>query len=398
MSLTFVHTADWHLGRVYRGLGPRSYESARWRWDAVRNIFELADKADASFILVAGDVFDSDRPGKDVVRDAVELLCDAPRPVILISGNHDPCAEGSVWQHHDFTDALKGVRHVRLALASEPIEMSDCDSLVFPCPVAARHTRDDTTSWIPEAPRGGERFRIGLAHGGWKGYYGELHDDSVVSYNLIDNQRADRCGLDYLALGDYHSYTAPDHPAAKARTYYAGTPECGAADDARPGYALLVQVAEPGADPSVEPRFVGRVRPHDWGEIRLRSGDGLDGLAARVVEIAEPEKTLVRARIRGCLCEAEMRDFQQWLNETRERLLGADIDTRDLYVEPTDADFQALRLEPAEQRILELLGQPLSADDLAGVKDGPHIAAWSEDEAARREARLLFYELLREAK
>lgn len=398
MPLTFVHTADWHLGRVYRGLGPRSYESAKWRWQAVRNIFELAAQNDASFILVAGDVFDSDRPGKDVVRDAVELLCDAPRPVIMISGNHDPCAEGSVWEHGDFAGALKGVRHVRLAMTAEPIELDDCDTVIFPCAVAAKHTREDITSWIPEAARGGERVRIGLAHGGWKGYYGELNGEAAEApYNLIDNQRAERCGLDYLALGDYHSYTLPEHPAARERTYYAGTPECGACDDARPGYAMLVRVAAPGADPAVEPRFVGRVRPHDLGQITLRSGEGLDGLAMRLAAITESEQTLVRAKICGCLSEAEMKDFQQWLNATREGFLGADIDIRDLYTEPTDADFGALRLEPAEQRILDLLGQPMAAADLTGVKDSQCVAAWSEDEAARRAARVLFYELLRES-
>src|SRR5688572_9971839 len=97
MSLTFIHTADWHLGRVYRRLGPRSSESARWRLEAVQRIFDLAVQNTASFIVVAGDVFDTDLPSRHVMRSAVELLQDAPAPVILIPGNHDYCAEGSVW-------------------------------------------------------------------------------------------------------------------------------------------------------------------------------------------------------------------------------------------------------------------------------------------------------------
>ncbi len=37
---------------------------------------------------------------------AVELLRDAPVPTYLISGNHDPLAEGSVWTNRFFTDAM----------------------------------------------------------------------------------------------------------------------------------------------------------------------------------------------------------------------------------------------------------------------------------------------------
>jgi DNA repair exonuclease SbcCD nuclease subunit len=396
MSLTFVHTADWHLGHVYRRLGPRAAESAQWRLEAVRNIFDVATAEKAAFIVVAGDVFDTDTPSAHTMRHAVELLRDAPAPVYMISGNHDPCAEGSVWFHREFAEALQGVRNVRFAMEATPLSLPDWDTELFPCPVASRHTRDDTTSWIPAAARGGH-VRIGLAHGGWRGYY---HDagGSPVKFNEIDSNCAERCGLDYLALGDYHSYTHAEHPAAKLRSYYAGTPECGAADDARAGHALVVRIEAPGADPVVEPRRVGRVEPHDWGRIVLRPGGGLDDLSSRLTAIDDRDHALVRASIGGCIAEAERKDLEQWLNELREAVLGADIDVSQLYTEPTGADFEDLALEPAERRILEMLNGNFSPVDLIGVRDSEYIRNWSDDELARREARNLFYQLLKETR
>jgi len=397
MSLTFIHTADWHLGRVYRRLGPRATESAQWRLDAVHKIFDVAVENQASFMLVAGDVFDTDTPSREVMRAAVDLLRDAPVPVYLIPGNHDPSAEGSVWYHQEFAEVLKGVKNVQLATAAKPIELDEFDTVIFPCPVTARHTSQDTTLWIPHSRRG-DRLRIGLAHGGWRGYYGDIGGANAVNFNEIDSACTDRCGLDYLALGDYHSFTPLDHPAALARTFYAGTPECGAFDDARPGHALVVKIAKPGTDPQVVPQRVGRVQPHNWGEILLRPGDGLDALEQRVAEIEDCDNALVRAKLIGCVSEGQLADLQQWIVELRERVLGADIVIKELYTEPTEEDFATLRLESPEQRILTQLEHPFDRTDLVGVRDAEYIASWSEDEAARREARNLFYELLRDSK
>lgn len=112
MPLTFIHTADWHLGHTYWRIGPRAAQSSAWRLDAVRRIWGLAEEKKADFIVVAGDVFDSDTPSATWRRHAIELLADCPAPVYLIAGNHDPCAQGSVWFQDDFAGALSGLENV----------------------------------------------------------------------------------------------------------------------------------------------------------------------------------------------------------------------------------------------------------------------------------------------
>jgi DNA repair exonuclease SbcCD nuclease subunit len=92
---------------------------------------ELAAEKKADFIVVAGDVFDSDTPSATWRRHAVELLADCPAPVYLIAGNHDPCAQGSVWFHPDFAGALDGLNNVHLLTEAAPVE-TESGALLFP--------------------------------------------------------------------------------------------------------------------------------------------------------------------------------------------------------------------------------------------------------------------------
>lgn len=392
--LSFIHTSDWHLGHVYRKLGARAPESAQWRFAAARRVFDLALERKADFVVVAGDVFDTDTPSPEVMRAAVELLRDAPVPAYLISGNHDPLVEGSVWHNPLFADALESVPHVHIARSRTEIPVRGGDALLFPCPVVAHHSRDDATRWIADAPRSQSHARIGLAHGGWRGYWRSEEEGNPEALNAIDPQTTERCGLDYLALGDFHSYTPADHAAAAARTYYSGTPEITAKDDARAGHALLVQLENPGATPRVTPLPTGHAQSHYWGEITLQPGDGLGALQARLEAVGNRDTALVRAKIRGVVAQTEWRDLMEWIEYLRTRVLAADIDTGRLLTEPSAGDFLALKLAPPEQQLLEILDSPFHPSDLTGVAAHEIIARWSHDEAARRAAQTLLYQLM----
>lgn len=394
IMLSFIHTSDWHLGHVYRKLGARAAESAQWRLDAAQRVFDLAIEKKVDFVLVAGDVFDTDTPAPDIMQAAVEILRDAPVPTYLISGNHDPLAEGSVWNNPIFADALKTVPNIHIAHKNEALQINNGDAVLFMCPVTARHSREDATSWIPSAPRSESQTRIALAHGGWKGYW-QSGEYSQSELNAIDNTTTDRCGLDYLALGDYHSFTPENHHAARTRTYYSGTPEVSAHDDARAGHALWVQIEKPGTNPIVTPCPTGRVQCYNWGEIVLQPGDGIALLQTKLSSIADCDVALVRAKITGCVAQNEWRELNAWLSELRETVLGADVDVSRLLTEPTHEDFLALKLEAPEQHLLELLHAPLELQNLSGIAEKEIVANWSHDEAGRRAARTLFYQLLR---
>ena len=388
MSLSFVHTADWHLGHTFWRIGRNATHSAQWRFEAVRRIWQLAADEKAAFIVVAGDVFDTDTPSESVRRQTIELLADAPAPVYLISGNHDPAAEGSVWFHPDFSDQLTKLPHVHPTLQSAPVE-AEGDCLLFPCPVTKKYARADATSWIPRGERG-ERFRVGLAHGGWRGYFG----GEEQTLNCISSDCAGRAGLDYLALGDYHGFTPADHAAAKVRSFYAGTPELTSRDSMRAGHALLVSLENPGEAPTVVPHKVGKIALHDGGIHRLTSGDELERLVEELSRVEVPAETILKLKLEGQITPSLQKAAQSFAANLRESWLGADVDLSRLRVLPSRSDFEPLKLEPLEDAVLDLLQHPLQSGELLNVKDAPRLSDWSGDEAARMEAMALYFRVL----
>ncbi len=65
---------------------------------------------------------------------------------------------------------------------------------------------------------------------------------------------------------------------------------------------------------------------------------------------------------------------------------------------PTSDDFAALHLERGEAAIIEALSAEMDVAALQDLPDAEKIAFWSADEAARREALTLFYQLLKAAR
>lgn len=86
--MRFLHTADWHLGRVYHGVSLLDDQA-----HVLRAFVRLAADTRPDAILIAGDVYDRSVPPADAVRllDEVltELVLGLGIPVVLIAGNHD---------------------------------------------------------------------------------------------------------------------------------------------------------------------------------------------------------------------------------------------------------------------------------------------------------------------
>lgn len=392
MSLTFIHTSDWHLGFIYRRLGARAQESYQWRFDAVNRLFDLARREDAQFILVAGDIFHTSSPAEKVQRQAAELLRGAPCPVYLIPGNHDPHIPGGPWQNAPFANALAGHQLVHLLLEAKPMQIVDGTAELFPCPLTQRDATTDPTAWIPHS-NDASIFRIGLAHGQWQGYFGPMEKTAP---HQINPERANLCRLDYLALGDYHSYTPANHAAAARRTYYSGTPEVTARDETRSGHALLVKIETPGASPDVTPIAVGTLQLCHWGEVLLSAGEAFTELENRAAAIENPLQTIVGGTLSGFLGQDELNQVIAWQNEFANRVAGLDLDTENLQAEPTNADFDALEPGAAERQVWEMLNHAIAESELPADANAEMIAAWSEDAKVRGEAQKLFYQLLSE--
>lgn len=86
--MRFLHTSDWHLGRIFHGL--HLLEDQRQVLDQV---LAIAKEYKVDAVLVAGDVYDRAVPPTEAVNLLDEtlrrLVLDLQLPVIMIAGNHD---------------------------------------------------------------------------------------------------------------------------------------------------------------------------------------------------------------------------------------------------------------------------------------------------------------------
>lgn len=239
MTFTFLHTADWQIGKAFGGL-PADVAAAlrEARLSAIDRLAEVARAGGARHILVAGDVFDAETLAPKTVRQAVARMdTHAELTWHLLPGNHDPHRKGGLWERLA-RDGLPA--NIRPITTPQAIEIEPRIWLL-PAPLTGRATASDPTLYMDNAATPAGAARIGLAHGSVR-FFGS---DQAASVGLSPT-RAASAGLDYLALGDWHGaqQVAP-------KTWYSGTPEPDRFMDNDPGFALLVEV-NAGAEPRVQ--------------------------------------------------------------------------------------------------------------------------------------------------
>ena len=87
--MKFIHTADWHLGKLFYG----EYLTEEQEWILKNQFLPLIDEEKPDVILLAGDVYDRSVPPAEAVELFDEMISEITGkrkiPFIVISGNHD---------------------------------------------------------------------------------------------------------------------------------------------------------------------------------------------------------------------------------------------------------------------------------------------------------------------
>ena len=87
--MKFIHTADWHLGKLFYG----EYLTEEQEWLLKNQFLPLIDEEKPDVILLAGDVYDRSVPPAEAVELFDEMISEITGkrkiPCIVISGNHD---------------------------------------------------------------------------------------------------------------------------------------------------------------------------------------------------------------------------------------------------------------------------------------------------------------------
>ncbi len=249
MKFTFVHTADWQIGKVFGNLPADKAPLLREaRLSAIGRIAALARSCGADHVLVAGDVYDArDIPDRDLAQSLDRMRREQHVTWHLLPGNHDAAHPGGIWERV----VRAGVpANVSLHLEPGPVAIAP-DIVLLPAPLKARSVIGDPTAWMDTADTPATAYRIGLAHGSIQGFGSEDGEAAVP----LAPDRAARAHLNYLALGDWHGAIR-----ISDRVWYSGTPEPDRFPDNEPGFALVVQLDGLDRPPTVERHATGQFR------------------------------------------------------------------------------------------------------------------------------------------
>ena len=113
MRARFLHTSDWQLGVTRQFLSADS--QARWaeaRFEGIRNLGRIAKEELCEFIVVAGDVFESNQVDRRTILKACEAMASIEIPFYILPANHDPLDAVSVFSSKPWKDRKPANVHV----------------------------------------------------------------------------------------------------------------------------------------------------------------------------------------------------------------------------------------------------------------------------------------------
>ena len=413
--MKLIHTADWQLGAPFSGFGEKADALRAVRLQTFRLTLERARSEEVDGFLIAGDLFEDNQVGDELVRKVFDLFgAFSDVPVFILPGNHDPVSgPGCVWLRAPFNEPPAHVTVLRDA-AAHPLG----EGWLLASPLTQKKSPRDPSLRLAELARGveGSGPRVGITHGS-PAIEGKHQPDD----HPIHLEAATRAGLDYLALGHWHRWQVFDG----GRMVMPGTPEpegfdalgaAGSATESRAsgprGRGALVQIAGEGEEPTVTPLETATLKwialdtdLLDWESTRARLEENLSDVGV------DPEQTVVRLTLRGTPSSDEREVALAWIRERLGAFFVSRIDDRTL-PSLSEAERKALRRErPLVAQVMNDLEAAVSL--VSGKQDSVPAGGlslrqleslaedrkldWREfDEAFFRTAQELLYRELRE--
>jgi DNA repair exonuclease SbcCD nuclease subunit len=349
----FIHTADLQLGMTRRFLDADAQARyAQARIDTLVAIGALASREGARFVVVAGDVFETNRVRPRTVGRALEAMAAVPVPVLLLPGNHDPLDAASVYRSPTFVRSRPP--NVLVIEGQEPMGPPGVEGIeVVGAPWLTKRPLDDLAAQAIEAigsmPPPTGTMRVLVAHGPID-FRDEAHEPYTVRRSVLEDAVA-RGHVGYVALGDRHSTTSIGDTG---RIWYAGSPEPTAHDETDAGNVLLVDLDEGRCEVQRRPvgtwRFVSRT-------VELASGSDPDDLRQLLDALPDKDRTVVRLTLQGVVSLTDHARLQRTIEDAREVFGSVEAwqATSSLHVRPDDDDFADLGLSGFASAAVERL-------------------------------------------
>jgi len=353
----FLHTADWQLGMRRHFLSeealPRYMQA---RIDAVRRLAALAAEERCEFIVVCGDVFESNQVDRQTVGRTLEALAEAPCPVYLLPGNHDPLDAATLYESAEFRK--KKPAHVHVLTSAEPVEVRPGVEVVGVPWRSKRPRRDLVAEALGRLEPASGALRIAVAHGAVDSFAPQARNPEAIGREAV--QRAlDDGKLHYLALGDRHSATE-----VAPRVWYSGSQEPTDFGE-QSGRVLVVEIDErDGRECTVEERRIG-----EWQFVEhaceLTSAADLEGLEEWLATRPHKDRTTLRLRLGGSLPLALKARLDDLLDQARPLFAGLHEIDDELHVVTDEADATRLGLTGFARTAAEKLAERAEAEPAA---------------------------------
>jgi DNA repair exonuclease SbcCD nuclease subunit len=360
-KVRFLHTSDWQLGMTRAFLSQEA--AARFsqaRIDAITRLGELAEEHGAAFIVVAGDVFESNLLSRQTVLRTLDAIKTLPVPIFLLPGNHDPLDAASIFSTSEFTSVGE---HIIVIRDTTPIPVPGLTGVeVVGAPWRTKHPSFDLCAELVNGmePAKGV-LRIAVGHGQVNTLSPDTSRPEII--DLATAEAAISEGrIHYLALGDRHSVTNIDD---QSRIWYSGAPVATDFDEVDPNKALLVEL-DGASDCNVEPLTVG-----EWQFIAeqkdLNSAEDLALIADWLTSLPDKERTIVKVGFTGSINLATAAQLDQLFVIQSELFASLRYRKRttDLAIVPDELDQDSVSLSGyAREAWDELLGDA-SSDPVA---------------------------------
>ena len=181
----FLHTADWQLGMTRHFLSDEA--QARFtaaRIEAITTIGALAVDEGCSFVVVCGDVFESNQVERQVVVRSLEAMKATPGVTFyLLPGNHDPLDAASVFRSKSFVDNRPD--NVVVLESSDPVLVTEDVEIVGAPWASKRPLVDLVTRSVAALPSDGT-LRVVVGHGSTDSLSPNPNDPALVALSGIE--------------------------------------------------------------------------------------------------------------------------------------------------------------------------------------------------------------------
>jgi DNA repair exonuclease SbcCD nuclease subunit len=330
--------------------------------DVIARILDVGRRNGVNAVLCAGDLFDDPTPSEDFWEGLAKTLRDHPGPhvpVFLVPGNHDPLTSESVWAPtHPFRARLPKWVHV-VDRDDFSYDLSP-EVVLYASPCRSKAGERDLAMTLPARQSGDKRIRIGCVHGC------TFDMDGYQTNFPICRDAGVQRGLDYLAIGDTHSFrdVTEDSPVP---TVYPGAPEPTNFDEPCAGRIALVALFRHGMRPRVESERVGFWR---WLDVRCRDMNQLRSL----LTTPDLDRHVVRLHLDMSVSLSEQNEVERILRE----LQGTDathgragillVDKSDLQLQPGSDGIFPEDLPPVVQDTIARLDRMIEDSDDEGEK------------------------------